>query len=253
MDTIGFLCDPDHPAFWPAAERLAARGFDVEFFRPVDPIRPDDVASLSALVNGVVHPSALAAVRYADRTGVPTWNGFLATTTFSARLVTFEALSAVGCRVPDVRFDGPRAGYVAAYPYAWDGGPAESAPIHVERVRAEPVDYRYYAVDDGRETHMRTLRIRSELSGTEELVSQADVDVKIAASVRELLDRFDARGLAVDFTRGADDEFYAIRVSPVPTFAGSGMERRVADSVASLTTITPTKQAPQRSEERSES
>ena len=84
---------------------------------------------------------------------------------------------------------------------------------------------------------MRALRVRSELSGTEELVSHADINVTLAASVRELLDRFDARGVAVDFTRGSDDEFYAIRVSPVPTFAGSGMERRVADSVASLTTI----------------
>lgn len=236
MDTIGFLCDPDHPAFRPAAERLAARGFDVAFLHPTDPIRPDDIASLSALVNGVVTPSTLEALRYADRRDVPTWNGFLATTALSARLVTLNALSAVGCRVPDVRFDGPTAGYVAAYPYAWDGGPAESAPFHVERVRSEPITYRYYAVDDGRETHMRALKIRTELSGTEELVTQADVDVTLAARVRELLDRFDARGLAVDFTR-SDDEFYAIRASPVPTFAESGMERRIADSVASLTTI----------------
>ena len=237
MDSIGFLCDPDHPAFWPAAERLAARGFDVEFLRPADPIRSDDVASLSALVSGVVHPSAFAALRCADRSGVPTWNGFLATTAFSSRLVTFEALSAVDCRVPDVRFDGPRAGYVAAYPFAWDGGPTESAPFHIERVRTEPVDYRYYAVDDGRETHIRALELRAAPSDEAPVLQRTDVDVELAASVRELLDRLAARAVAVDFTHSASEEFYAVRATPTPTFTGAGMDRRVADSIASLTTI----------------
>jgi hypothetical protein len=239
MDCIGFICDPDHAVFRPVAQRLAARGFDVEFFRPTEPISRAAVDDLAAVVGGVVHPAALGALRYADATGVPTWNGFAMVTALSARLVALEALEAVGCPVPSVRFDGPAEGYTAGHRYAWDGslsldGPA---PFYVETVSAERLDHRYYAVDDGRETHMRAMTLRTAIEGDEPLLERTDVDVSLAASVRELLDVFDARAVAVDFTERADGEFYAVRATPTPTFAGAGMERRVADSVASLTTI----------------
>jgi len=239
MDCIGFICDPAHPVFRPVAQRLAARGFEIEFLRPTDDIGAGDIDALAALASGVVHPTAFAALRYADETGVPTWNGFLVSTVLSARLVTLEALSSVGCRVPSVRFDGPSEGYVPGYRYAWDGPTEldEPAPFYVEAVGADGVDHRYYAVDDGRETHMRALAVRASVSDDAPLLKRTDVDVALAAAVRELLDVFGARGTAVDFTRGEDGEFYAVRATPTPTFTGTGMDRRVADSVASLTTI----------------
>ncbi|MDS0257964.1 hypothetical protein NDI56_00920 [Haloarcula sp. S1CR25-12] len=239
MDSIGFICDPDHPLFRPVAQRLAARGFEVQFHRPTGPVSPADIDALAGLVNGAVHPTALAALRHADRTGVPTWNGVTATVALSARLVTLDALESVGCRVPDVSFDGPRAGYDPGRRYAWEGPAAldDPAPFYVEQPGTEPVDYRYYAVDDGRETHMRAVELRTSLPDDGPLLRRTDVDVSLAASVRELLDQFGARAVAVDFTRGADDELYAVRATPTPTFTGAGMDRRVADSIASLTTI----------------
>jgi len=239
MDSIGFVCDPDHPLFCPVAERLAARGFEVEFHRPTGPVTPAAVDALSALVVGTVHPTALAALRYADATAVQTWNGFSATVALSARLVTLSALDAAGCRVPDVSFEGPADGYEPGRRYAWEGPTSldATAPFHVEAVGTEPVDHRYYAVDDGRETHMRAVELRTELVDDDAVLWRTDVDISLAASVRELLDRFDARAVAVDFTRGADGEFYALRATPTPTFTGAGMDRRVADSIASLTTI----------------
>ncbi|GGN85527.1 MULTISPECIES: hypothetical protein [Haloarcula] len=239
MVSIGFVCEPDHPTFWPVAERLAARGFDIEFLRPTDPICRADVDGLEALVNGVLHPESFGALRYADQRDVPTWNGFLSTTAFASRVVALDALDAIGCRVPDVHFDGPKTGFEAASPFAWRRRPTgrQRPSFYVESVRTEPVDHRYYAVDDGRETHVRALAIRTSLSGTGEPVSQTDVDVMLATRVRELLERFGARAVGVDFTRGEDGEFYALRTTPVPTFAGTDMGRRVADSVASLTTL----------------
>jgi hypothetical protein len=239
MDCIGFICDPDHAVFRPVAQRLAARGFDVEFFRPTDAIARADIDGLAALVSGVVHPTALSALHHADATGVPTWNGFAMVTALSARLVALEALEAVGCRVPSVRFDGPAEGYTAGRNYDWEDAPSVDghAPFYVETVGEDTVDHRYYAVDDGRETHMRAMALRTAIVDDEPLLSRTDVDVSLAASVRELLDVFGARAVAVDFTEGDDGEFYALRATPTPTFAGAGMERRVADSVASLTTI----------------
>lgn len=239
MDSIGFLCDPTHPLLGPVAERLAARGFAVEFHRPTAPVAPGDVTGLSALVGGELHRTTLAALRYADANAVQTWNGFDATVALSARLVTLEALDSLGCRVPDVRFDGPRAGYVPGQRYAWDDSSAFAgpAPFYIEEVGTDSVTHRYYAVDDGRETHMRAIEVRTALPADDSLLRGTDVDVSLAASVRELLDRFGARAVAVDFTRGEDGEFYAVRATPAPTFTGAGMDRRVADSIASLTTI----------------
>lgn len=239
MDSIGFICDLDHPLFRPVAERLTARGFEVEFYRPTDPVTAAEIEALSALVSGTVHPTALTALRYADSTTVPTWNGFDATVALSARLVTLSALDAVGCRVPEVTFDGPADGYDPGHRYVWEGphtidGPA---PFHVESVGTEPVDHRYYAVNDGRETHMRAVELRAEVDDNNAILRRTDVDVSLAASVRELLDRLDARAVAVDFTRGEDEKRYAVRATPIPTFIGAGMDRRVADSIASLTTI----------------
>jgi glutathione synthase/RimK-type ligase-like ATP-grasp enzyme len=238
MDTIGFICERTHPVFWPVAERLAARGFDVTFFDPGERIRRAEIGDLAALVNKKVRPESFAALQYADRIGVPTWNGFFATTALSCRLVALNALEAVGCRVPAVHFEKPTGEYVAKGRYSWTGTPTlgGEGEFYQERVRAEPIDYKYYAVDDGRETHVRVLTARSKLTEKKELVGEGEVDITLAAQVRELLDQFEARALGVDFVRGEDD-FYAVDVNPAPSFTGTGMERRIADSVASLTTI----------------
>ncbi|MFC6975543.1 hypothetical protein ACFQL1_14230 [Halomicroarcula sp. GCM10025709] len=123
MDTIGFICERTHPVFWPVAERLAARGFDVRFFEPGERITRAEIGELAALVNKKIRPESFAALHYADRIGVPTWNGFFATTALSCRLVALNALEAVGCRVPAVHFEKPPSEYVAKGRYSWTGSP----------------------------------------------------------------------------------------------------------------------------------
>lgn len=238
MDRIGFICEPGHPVISDVAERLSARGFDVRFLRPGDPISEADIDDLTALVNKKIRPESFRALHYADRVGVETWNGFFATTALSCRLVALHGLERVGCRVPEVWFEKPDCEYVAKTRYSWDGVPTfgGEGDFYQKRIRTEPVDYKYYAVNDGRETHLRALRVRSKLTGTKEVIAEETVEVTLAARVRELLDRFDARALGVDFVSGADG-YYAVDANPAPSFAGTGMERRIADSVASLTTI----------------
>lgn len=238
MDRIGFICEPAHSVFSAVAERLSARGFDIRFFRPGDPIPEADIDDLAALVNRTLRPESFSALRYADQAGIETWNGFLPTTALACRLVAFHGLERVNCRIPDIWFEKPDCEYVARTRYSWDGVPTDGdeGAFYQERVRTEPVEYRYFAVNDGRETHLRALRVRSELTGTERAFAEETVEVTLAASVRELLDRFDARALSVDFAEG-EDGFYALDVDPAPGFSGAGMERRIADSIASLTTI----------------
>ena len=236
MDTIGIVCEPDQPVFGRVAERLAARGFDVEFLAPRGPVDRGTIDELAALVNTVVNWRSFATLRYADATGVETWNGFLPTTALSCRLVALNALERLGCHVPPT---GPSAGdgrERKTARFRWDGQLDRGRDLFDTQFRSEPLTYRYYAVDDGVETHVQALTIRWKLTDRRSILGETDVDVALATRVRELLDRFDARSVAVDFVR-TDGEFYAVDVDPTPRFHGSGMERRVADSVASLTTI----------------
>jgi len=239
MDTIGVICPPDDAVFGRAAERLAARGFDVEFLPPSEPISPAEIDALDALANRVARRQSFAALSYADRNGVETWNGFVPTTALSCRLVALNALDRIGCRVPEIRFDDPGDGFVGTTRYRWDGPPAIGGAVdfYQQMVGDDSVRYRYYALDDGIETHLQALTVRTELSEHDGLLDETEVRVELATRIRELLNRFGARAIAVDFVADDRGEFYAVDMTPVPTFDGAGMVRHLADSLASLTTI----------------
>ena len=235
MDTIGVVCEPDDPVFGRVAERLAARGFAVEFLAPGDPYDRSAVDGLDALAIAALTRQSLALLREADRVGVETWNGFVPATALSSRLVALYALERVGFRTPATGAAAGDEDAVATRPFRWDG------PTGAERVRLagyprSAVTVRYYAVDDGLETHVHALTVRSKVVDREPVLGEATVDVELATRVRELLDRFDARAVGVDFRR-ADDELLAVDANPTPRFYGAGMERRVTDSLASLTPI----------------
>lgn len=239
MDTIGVICEPDDAVFGRAAERLAARGFGVEFFPPGEPVQPDDIDTLDALANSAMCRQSFAALSYADRNGVETWNGFFPTTALSCRLVVLNALERVGYRVPKIAFEQPEADYVGKSRFRWNGpaGVDGSTEFYQEAVGAEPAVERYYALDDGVETHLQALTVKTELTEQEPLLEETEVRVQLATRIRELLDRFDARAIGVDFVIDDYGECYAVDISPVPSFDGAGMDRRLADSLASLTTI----------------
>lgn len=236
MDTIGVVSEPDHPVFGRVAERLAARGFGVEFFPPGEPLDAGEMNDLEALANTVRSRRSFATLREADRTGLETWNGFTPTTVLSCRLVALNALERLGCRVPTTGSSRSDGDAVRKSRFRWDQPTENREDVFVERVRSEPVTYRYYAVNDGVETHVQAMILRSKLDGYRPAAEEADVDVELAARVRELLDRFEARTIAVDFV-ATRDAFYAVDVDPAPDFFDAGLERRIADSMASLTTI----------------
>jgi len=239
MDTIGVICEPDDTVFGRAAERLAARGFGVEFFPPGEPIRPGDIDALDALANSAVCRQSFAALSYADRNGVETWNGFFPTTALSCRLIVLNALERIGYRVPEITFERPDGDHVAKSRFRWNGsaGVDGDPEFYQEAIGAESAIERYYALDDGVETHLQALTVRTELTQQGPLLEETEVRVQLATRIRELLDGFDARAIGVDFVIDEHGECYAVDMTPVPGFEGAGMDRRLADSLASLTTI----------------
>lgn len=236
MDTLGIVCEADHPVFGPVGERLAARGFGVEFLVPGDPLDTDAIDSLDALANTDLSRPSFAALRQAERVGLETWNGFTPVTALSCRVVALNALERLGCAVPALGSTRSERHTVRRSRFRCEQPTECREDVFVEAVRSEPVTYRYYAVDDGIETHVQAMSIRSKPDGYRPTVEEADVDVELATRVRELLDRFGARTLAVDFVVNRD-VFYAVDVDPAPDFYDAGMERHVADSMASLMTI----------------
>lgn len=237
MDTIGVIADPDQPAFGGAGERLAARGFGVRFFRPGERIATAAIDELSALAVAHVDPAAVTALHYADRGTVETFNGYVTTTALGNRLVALHALESVGCRVPSTWLAEPSDEDVSyRYRDRWAGARADAPGFYQAVVGTESRRHRYYAVDDGVETHVTAIELRTELAEGDRIVEEADVDVERATRLREVLDKFDARAITVDFARGNDD-WYAVDADPTPTFAYAKMERHLADAMASLTTI----------------
>ena len=237
MDTIGVIADPDQPAFGGAGERLAARGFGVQFFRPGERIGPARIDELAALAAAHVDPAVVNALHYADRADVETFNGYLPTTALGNRLIALHALESVGCSVPRTWANEPDdVDAVYRYRDRWPGTRAAAPGFYQESMGAVPVRHRYYAVNDGVETHVSAIELRSELDDRQRVVDEADVVVERATRLREVLDRFGARALTVDFVE-TDDAWYAVDVDPTPSFAYAEMERHLADAMASLTTI----------------
>lgn len=236
MDTIGVVTEPDHPVYSRITERLAARGFEIQCFPPSRPLDRTAMDGLDALVNTAIRRGSFAALRYADRRGIETWNGFFPTTALSCRLLALHALERLNCPVPSIWLDSPERAAIRRRQFRWDDDPNHATTFFQERVRQEPVDRQYYAVDDGIETHVEAVRVRRELRADDRAIEDDDVDVTLATRVRELLGRFDARAIGVTFVDG-EDATYAVDVDVAPTFVGTDLERRVADSWASLVTI----------------
>ena len=151
-DTIGFLCKTSKPVFTEVAERLRNEGFQVRFFHPRSELAERQTADLSLIVNKKTLPVALPGLRRARRAGTPLWNNLQATILFSSRLVGLRALSKAGFHTPAVSFEKPEGEYVAKGYYVWHDEPELNGEgdFYHELIPTEPVDYKYYAVDDGR-------------------------------------------------------------------------------------------------------
>lgn len=193
--SIGILCQKHKPVFRDVAERLRDTGFQVRFFHPQSTLSPDQIADLSLIVNKKTLPSAFPALRHARRTGTALWNNLQAIILFSSRLVGLRALSEMGFLTPAVTFEKPDGEYVAKGYYIWNDEPELNGEgdFYQELIPTEPVDYKYYAVNDGSKIHVAGRRVTSKLYGEKRFLSQLEPRPTLVASLRKLVERFDLR------------------------------------------------------------
>jgi len=232
-ETIGFLCKTSKPVFTEVADRLRNEGFEVRFFHPRSELSPDQTAGLSLIVNKKTLPVALPSLRRARRAGTPLWNNLQATILFSSRLIGLRALSKMGFHTPAISFEKPDCEYVAKGYYIWHDEPELNGEgdFYHELIPTEPVDYKYYAVDDGQRIHVAGRRVTSKLYGEKQFVGEIDIEPGLAASLRRLVEQFDLRGIGVDLVKDGDGRYWAVDVNLAAGYRDTGLEPALARSI----------------------
>ena len=227
---MGLVCRRDHEVFGAVARRLEAAGLTVTFFDPGTPIATESLADLSLLVNKAAHPESFRALAWAERHGLPTWNGY-ETALLAFRLVGYRALEWVGFEVPPVSTTPPAGPHLTKRIVDWN--PAVDTPVpvfHQELVDARPVDYKYYAVDTGDEIRTQTLLTTSKRLGPKRSLGLVTPHPFLAAKLRLLLRTTGSQALGVDFVE-ADQQFWAVDLNPAPSFADVAMVEPLTDSI----------------------
>ncbi|WP_254810554.1 hypothetical protein [Natronosalvus amylolyticus] len=232
-DRIGILCSADQPVFSAVAERLRESGYTVRFFDPRSNISPSKLDHLSLLVNKQVFPVTLPSLDYARRTGIPLWNNLPATIAFSSRLICLQALEEVGFRTPTVTFEKPAGEYVAKDYYIWNGDPELNGEgdFYQELIPTKPVDYKYYAVNDGECIQMAGRRVTSKLYRPKRFLGKARARPRLTARLQRLVERTDLRGLGVDFVRDDENRFWAIDLNLAAGYRNTGLELAICRSI----------------------
>ena len=229
---VGFTCPADHPVFGPIGETLRAHGHAVTFFEPPPDVPASRLETLTLLVSKTVSPSALRTLCTAERLGVPTWNSATGVLVCSARLTQLRALAAVGFEVPPVSLSPPDGEYVAKGRYHWDHPPVRNGEgaLYEPLLPADPLDYKYYVVDDGTEYRAAVVRATSKLTGPKEIRGRVAPDPDHVDRIAALMERLDLRGVGVDLLC-VDDDWYAVDLNPCPSFVGTGLESTLVDAI----------------------
>lgn len=233
-EQIGILCGDDQPVFTAVAGQLRDAGHTVRFFDPRSELSPSHIDDLALLVNKQVVPLNLPALRYARRTGTSLWNNLVATIALSSRLIGLQALEAVGFRTPRITFEKPESEYVAKPYYIWNGEPELNGEggFYQELIPTEPVDYKYYAVNDGSQVHTTAKRVTSKLYGPKRFLSQVRSRPTLMRRLCRLVDRLDLQGVGVDFVKDNEDRFWAVDINLAAGYRDSGLEPALCESIS---------------------
>jgi hypothetical protein len=225
-EQIGILCDHDQPVFVTVARQLRDAGHTVRFFDPRSELSPSHIDDLALLVNKQVFALNLPALRYTRRTGTPVWNNLVATVVLSSRLIGLRALETVGFRTPRITFEKPEGEYVAKPYYIWHGDAELNGEggFYQELIPTEPVDYKYYAVNDGTQVQTAAKRVTSKLYGPKRFLDRVRPRPTLTRRLCRLVNRLDLRGVGVDFVKDDEDRFWAVDLNLAAGYRDSGLE-----------------------------
>lgn len=230
---IGILCAADQPVFTAVSEQLRSAGYTVRFFDPESELSSSQINDLSLLVNKQVFPITLPTLRYARQTGIPLWNNLPATIAFGSRLIGLKALETVGFRTPPVTFEKPEGEYVAKNYYIWDGEPELNGEgdFYQKLIPTKPVDYKYYAVNDGTRIQIAGRRVTSKLYGPKRFLGPAQPRTMLTARLQQLVESADLRGVGIDLVKDDENRFWAVDINLAAGYRDTGLETALSKSI----------------------
>jgi glutathione synthase/RimK-type ligase-like ATP-grasp enzyme len=231
-ERIGITCRPDHDVFSTVAARLVERGYAVTFFDAERPVSQSLLTDLALFVSKSTRPASVESLLRAERAGVPTWNSATGVAACVSRFSQLCLLAGVGFAVPDASRSKPAGRYVAKNLYHWNMSPELNGEgdLYEEYLPAEPIDYKYYVVDDGERLHVRVLRATSKLFGEKRVIGEADPVDDHVDRIGDLMRRLGMRAVGVDLVR-VDDDWYAVDLNPCPSFRDTGLTDALAASI----------------------
>ncbi|WP_132057412.1 hypothetical protein [Halorussus amylolyticus] len=130
-------------------------------------------------------------------------------------------------------FEKPAGEYVAKDYSIWSGEPELNGEgdFYQELISTEPVDYKYYAVDDGERIQTAGRRVTSKLYGPKRFLGRARARPTLTASLRRLVERADLRGVGVDFVRDDEGRFWAVDLNLAAGYRNTGLESAICESI----------------------
>ena len=161
------------------------------------------------------------------------WNNLPVTIALGSRLIGLNALEAVGFQTPTVTFEKPNGEYVAKDYYVWDGAPELNGEgdFYHELIPTKPVDYKYYAVNDGDQIHTAGRRVTSKLYGPKRFVGKARDRPTLTSRLRQLVKRTGLRGVGVDFIKDTENQFWAVDINFAAGYRNTGLEPVLFESI----------------------
>jgi hypothetical protein len=232
-ELVGITCPPDHPVFSTVAARLVDRGIGVAFLDAERPVGDGLLRRLALFVSKRTRPASVGSLVRAERLGIPTWNSALGVSACVSRFSQLCLLERAGFAVPAASRSTPAGDYVAKRLYHWNMAPELNGEgdLYEEYLPADPIDHKYYVVDDGDRLHVRVLRATSKLFGEKRVVGEADPLEEHVDRIGDLMERVGMRAVGVDLVR-VDDDWYAVDLNPCPSFRETGLEDALAESIA---------------------
>lgn len=230
LPLVGFVCRPDHEVFRAVARRVEEAGARTTFFQPGERLDQATLSELSLLVNKAVHPASFQALAWAERNGLPAWNGY-ETSLLAFRLLGYRALEQVGFHVPETSTSPPDGEYLTKRIVDWSVPAVGPVPEFYQRlVPARPIDYKYYVVDTGTEIRTQALLTTSKRLGPKRALGLVTPHPFLAAKLRLLVRFTGAQALGVDFVE-AEGQFWAVDLNSAPSFEDIGMVGPLTESV----------------------
>jgi glutathione synthase/RimK-type ligase-like ATP-grasp enzyme len=231
---VGITCSPDHPVFSVVGERLSNHGHRVTYFDPTEPVDRASLETLSLYVHKKTRPASVRTLLRAERRGVPTWNSATGVLACVSRFTQLCVLSGVGFNVPEASRTKPPGDYVAKNLYHWNMSPEVNGEgdVYERLLPADPIDYKYYVVDDGSQYRTAVVRATSKLYGTKQVIGRADPVADHVRRIVWLMEQLGMRGIGVDVIR-VEDDWYAVDLNPCPSFRQTGLEDALVASIES--------------------